>query len=450
MNKKHIGANKKRTNTPALNRRRVVAYRHEKYVPKNTDESTLLVNTSKSVVLESENLLKNTKKDVKKSKKGSKRLKSKQKEKNEKYVAKLDSDKKQSKKKGKKTTSKKTTDDKTTKETKSSKNKKQQSKVKEEVVETKEDVVVEVVDVKEENNETVKEVVKETTLENTEAKEENKFDEVKEKVGAATVAIGATTTKYWDKVKTSFTNFKNEKLKRDSDEPVTVKSIAKNGVQLFKERHNSFLDYIIDEPRANVINMIFSPGSAVKKVASAEGITLNVLALLFMNFMRWLAFGSFFAYGLNLFINNSAFSIARMNFSGTAKIAFLIAIFALAMEYAAYNVISLYCGIFREKVSASKLTDIAGRASLFLTILYAISAVLLGPLPILGIGLFIATCIIGIMLKIYGITIRVNLSMTKLIPIFILCVVISTMLFSKYVPLFSKDLIKIFETILNI
>ncbi len=447
MNKKHIGANKKRTNTPALNRRRVVAYRHEKYVPKNTDESTLLVNTSKSVVLESDNLLKDTKKDVKKSKKGSKRLKSKQKEKNGKYVAKLDSDKKQSKKKGKKTTSKKTTDDKTTKETKSSKNKKQQPKKSEEVIVEN---VEEVVDVKEENNEIVEEVVKETTLENTEAKEENKFDEVKEKVGAATVAIGATTTKYWDKVKTSFTNFKNEKFKRDSDEPVTIKSIAKNGVQLFKERHNSFLDYIIDEPRANVINMIFSPGSAVKKVASAEGITLNVLALLFMNFMRWLAFGSFFAYGLNLFINNSAFSIARMNFSGTAKITFLIAIFALAMEYAAYNVISLYCGIFRDKVSASKLTDIAGRASLFLTILYAISAVLLGPSPILGIGLFIATCIIGIMLKIYGITIRVNLSMSKLIPIFVLCVVISTILFSKYVPLFSKDLIKIFETILNI
>ena len=452
MSLSHLGAQKKRTNTPVANRRRVVEYRHKKYVPIVAEDledklTTATLSASKT-----------TKKKDTKKKDTKKKSTKKSKKKSTTYELKDGTKITTSKKKGAK--KKKKQEQKPKEELEKKKDEVLEEEIKDEILEEEiEKAIAEEVVAESEIELEEIELAEDSEVEATTDKQEKTLIEKSESVAQdAWKSVSAFGVSTWDKIKGSASDL-NEKRKENKEkraeekaerEPRTAKQVVKDGYQYLVDRHNSFMDYIIDEPKANIFKMIFSPAASVKNVASADNITMNVLALLFLNVVHWIAFGTFIAYGLSLFINSSGFSIARMNFTGAAKIVFLISLFATVFQYLSFNVISIYCGLFKDKVSASKLSDISGRAAPFTSILYLISAFLLKHNPVIGIGLFIASCILSIMLFTLGLTTRVKSSLTKLAPIIILCVVVSTVCFWRYFILFSADLIKIFEVILNI
>ena len=167
-----------------------------------------------------------------------------------------------------------------------------------------------------------------------------------------------------------------EEVQKEAEEKETLIEKFKNYRRTRIRKRNAFLDSVINEPKANIFKMLFCAGTAVKDVASVEDVTLNALAVLFLNAVKWIAFGALFACLIGQYINYLPFSTFRINFTGMAKIAFFIGILALAFEYLSYLLISIYCGIQRDNVKMRKLADIAARGSVLPTVLF-ISSILL-------------------------------------------------------------------------
>ncbi len=214
---------------------------------------------------------------------------------------------------------------------------------------------------------------------------------------------------------------------------------------------NLYLDSLIKEPKANMFKMLFQAGTAVKSVASVDNITLNSLAVLFINIIKWIAFGAGIACIIGKYVNIAPFSIVRLNFTSLSKIAVFIGLFAIIFEYLSYLLISIYCGLQMNYVKMRKLAEISARGSVLPTILYIIS-ILLMIYKGLGIGVlfFIASLFVALILKIYGLTQNIKISVTRQLPIYFLCVMLSVFCFVKILPYFSEGLLDIIKNILNI
>ena len=238
---------------------------------------------------------------------------------------------------------------------------------------------------------------------------------------------------------------KEEKVK----EPFSVKYKRFRKERI--DRRNAYLDSVINEPKANVAKMLLFAGTAVKSIASVRDVTLNGLAVLFLNAVKWLALGAVFANLIGLYINIFPFSVSRINFTGMAKIAVFIGLFALICEYASYLLISIYCGIQRDNVKMRKLADISARGSVLPTCLYIIAIILtIYKSVTIGTIFAISSIVVAFVLKVYGLTQHIKISVTKQLFIYFLCVFVSCLLFIKILPFFSENLINILKGLLNI
>ena len=237
----------------------------------------------------------------------------------------------------------------------------------------------------------------------------------------------------------------------ETKEELTFSQKVKNYRKDRRKKKNAYLDSLIAEPKANIFKMLFAAGTAVKSVASVRDVTLNSLAVLFLNIVKWIAFGGLFGTIIGKYINAYPFSTVRLNFTYMAKIAIFIAIFGIVCEYLSFLLISIYCGLQRDDVKMRKLADISARGSVLPTVLYVI-AILLMIYKNLTIGTIfaIASILIALVLKIYGFTQQIRISVTRQLPIYFLCAVLSLFAFIKVLPYFSEDLLKILANILNI
>lgn len=242
-----------------------------------------------------------------------------------------------------------------------------------------------------------------------------------------------------------------EEVQKEVEEKESLIDKFKNYRRTRIRKRNAFLDSVINEPKANIFKMLFCAGTAVKDVASVEDVTLNALAVLFLNAVKWIAFGALFACLIGQYINYLPFSTFRINFTGMAKIAFFIGVLALAFEYLSYLLISIYCGIQRDNVKMRKLADIAARGSVLPTVLFIISILLINYKGVLVGSIFAFTSVlISFILKIYGLTQRIKISVTKQLLIYFLCIFLSVFMFIKILPFFDEGLINILKGLLNI
>ena len=242
-----------------------------------------------------------------------------------------------------------------------------------------------------------------------------------------------------------------EEVQKEVEEKEFLIEKFKNYRRTRIRKRNAFLDSVINEPKANIFKMLFCAGTAVKDVASVEDVTLNALAVLFLNAVKWIAFGALFACLIGQYINYLPFSTFRINFTGMAKIAFFIGVLALAFEYLSYLLISIYCGIQRDNVKMRKLADIAARGSVLPTVLFVISILLIIYKGVLVGSIFAFTSVlISFILKIYGLTQRIKISVTKQLLIYFLCIFLSVFMFIKILPFFDEGLINILKGLLNI
>lgn len=251
-------------------------------------------------------------------------------------------------------------------------------------------------------------------------------------------------------------SFVNEPVKESvieevKKEDIKVKEVIKEKPLTRKERNNAYLDSLINEPKANIFKMLLFPGKAVKDVASVEGITLNAISIFVINMCKWIAFGAVFASIIGKYINIFPFSTTRLNFSSMAKISIFIALMAIICEYLSFLLISMYCGLQKDNVKMHKLADISARGSVLPTALYIISILLIYfKNTTIGAIFAIATMLIALVLKVYGFTENIKISVTKQLPIYFLCIILSLLAFIKVIPFFAEDLISILKNIMNL
>ncbi|MBR2067321.1 MAG: hypothetical protein IJ875_03565 [Solobacterium sp.] len=233
---------------------------------------------------------------------------------------------------------------------------------------------------------------------------------------------------------------KQPDIKNENNQTIQKDAKQKTYKQLKREARNAYLDSVIDEPKANILKMIFLPVDSVKSVASVKGVTLNALAVLFLNILHWLAFGSIFASLVYHMINQAPYSVARMSFSSASLIAFFIAGFALISEYAIYYILSIFCGLLGDKITMRKLADISARGSMTSTILYIIAVFLVHINPIFTFILAILGIFIGLYTRAIGFDKYIELPKGRVLLLLAICLAIIIYIFFKLLPLFSHDI----------
>ena len=237
----------------------------------------------------------------------------------------------------------------------------------------------------------------------------------------------------------------------EEETPLSRKEKRELKKAIRKETKTQLIDEIIDSPRAGLLVMLLAPGAAMKRVSTVEKTTLSAPSVFILNFMKWAAVGTFFALFIEKFINHFNYSFIRMNFTGTATMAFRFGVFGLIAEYLCWMVIGLFCGLIRRKVSTLKLMEVEARSALFVTLLFVIAALLVSK-DMFGYGVAVGICgmVAGLMTKGYGMDLVLPIGKnTQLILVVIL--VFAAMLGAyKYFPLTVSGLMDIFKAILNL
>ena len=221
--------------------------------------------------------------------------------------------------------------------------------------------------------------------------------------------------------------------------------------EIRKETKTQLLDEIIDSPKAGLLTMLLAPGYAMKKVSTVEKTTLAAPSVLLLNVIKWAAVGTFFAMFFEKFINHFNYSFVRLNFTGTASLAFRMGIFGLIAEYVSWIVISLFCGLIRRKISVFKLMEVEARSALGVALLFVIGAVLVWK-DMFAFGVIAGVCgiVVGIMTKGYGMDLVLPIGKNTQLVLVTALVIAATLISFSYFPLILSGLMDIFRTILNI
>ena len=218
-----------------------------------------------------------------------------------------------------------------------------------------------------------------------------------------------------------------------------------------KETRIQLLDEKIDSPRAGLLSMLLLPGRAMTRVASVEKTTLSAPSVLILNLIKWAAVGTFFAMFIEKFINIFNFSFIRLNFTGTAGLAFRFGIFGLAAEYLSYIVIGLFCGLIRKKISTLKLMEVESRSALAVALLFAAGCVLVWKdMLAFAVTAAAAGMVIGFITKGYGMDLVLTVGKNTQLVLVLVLVVCACLAGFRYFPLTVSGLMDIFKTILHL
>ena len=237
----------------------------------------------------------------------------------------------------------------------------------------------------------------------------------------------------------------------EDEAPLTKKEQRELKKEIRKETKKQLIDEIIDAPRANILLMLVAPGLAMKRVSSVTKTTISAPAVFILNVLKWAAVGTFYAMFIEKFINIFNYSFIRMNFTGTAGLAFRFGAFGFVAEYLSWIVISLFCGLIRRKTSVFKLMDVEGRSAPAVTLLFAAACVLVWK-DMLMWGFIAAVCgtVIGFMTKGYGMDLTLPIGKNTQLVLVLLIVAGVTYAAFKYFPIAVSGLDEIFKAILNI
>ncbi len=195
------------------------------------------------------------------------------------------------------------------------------------------------------------------------------------------------------------------------EQPRVKKSFAERiqEYQAYRRRKKlEDLDEMIDRPTANIFEMLIKPVSSMERISKAGYATVSRFTILALNIIKWLIFGSFFAHVLRDMISAVEFSTVQINFTFAAGIAFKIALFALAAEYAGYYILSLVSGLLRKPVSMAALIDVEGRSSLSSALVFLLACFFVRRNIGIGFALIIAGLIYEVVMKTYGITLTMK------------------------------------------
>lgn len=315
-----------------------------------------------------------------------------------------------------------------------------------EVTETSEDNAAEV------QSEEVKEAAepvetdKAETADTETEQEQREPEEIKEETPATEVPAEEVSAPETESTEVSETTQEPEE-----DAPLTKKEQRELKKEIRKETRKQLIDEIIDAPRANILLMLVAPGLAMKRVSSVTKTTISAPAVFILNVLKWAAVGTFFAMFIEKFINIFNYSFIRLNFTGTAGLAFRFGAFGFVAEYLSWIVISLFCGLIRRKTSVFKLMDVEGRSAPAVTLLFAAACVLVWK-DMLMWGFIAAVCgmVIGFMTKGYGMDLTLPIGKNTQLVLVLLIVAGVTYAAFRYFPIAVSGLAEIFKAILNI
>ena len=197
--------------------------------------------------------------------------------------------------------------------------------------------------------------------------------------------------------------------------------------------------------------MLLLPGRAMTRVASVEKTTLSAPSVLILNLIKWAAVGTFFAMFIEKFINIFNFSFIRLNFTGTAGLAFRFGIFGLVAEYLSYIIIGLFCGLIRKKISTLKLMEVESRSALAVALLFAAGCVLVWKdMLAFAVTAAAAGMVIGFITKGYGMDLVLTIGKNTQLVLVLILVVCACLAGFRYFPLTVSGLMDIFRTILHL
>jgi len=233
--------------------------------------------------------------------------------------------------------------------------------------------------------------------------------------------------------------------------PMTKKEKRAEKKAIRKETKIQLIDEKIDAPKAGLLTMLLMPGRAMTRVSSVEKTTLSIPSVFILNLIKWISVGAFFAVFFERFINQFNYSFIRMNFTGTASLAFRFGVFGLIAEYLCYMIIGIFCGLIRRKISTLKLMEVESRSALAVALLFAAGCALVYfGYSAFGCAAAAAGMAVGFITKGYGLdrvlTIGKN---TQLVLVMVLTAAVTVAAFS-YFPLTVSGLIDIFKTILHL
>lgn len=237
----------------------------------------------------------------------------------------------------------------------------------------------------------------------------------------------------------------------EPEEKLTRKEKRELRKEIRKETKTQLIDEIIDAPRANIFVMLLAPGYAMKRVAGVEKTTLSAPSVFILNLLKWGAIGTYFAMFIEKFINIFNYSFIRMNFTGTANLAFRFGIFGFVFEYLSWILIGIFCGLIRKKISTLKLMEVEGRSAPAIALLFVIGCVLLWK-DFFSYAVIAGVCgiVIGFMTKGYGMDLVLPIGKNTQLVLVMLMVIASMFAAYRYFPLTVSGLTDIFKAILNI
>jgi hypothetical protein len=218
-----------------------------------------------------------------------------------------------------------------------------------------------------------------------------------------------------------------------------------------RETQIQLIDEKIDAPKAGLLTMLLMPGRAMTRVSSVEKTTLSIPSVFILNLIKWLAVGAFFAVQIEKFINQFNYSFVRMNFTGTASLAFRFGIFGLIAEYLCYIIIGIFCGLIRRKISTLKLMEVESRSALAVAVLFAAGCALayFGHFAF-AFAAAAAGMTIGFITKGYGLDRVLTIGKNTQLVLAVLLVAAVTVAAFSYYPLTVSGLVDIFKTILHL
>ncbi|MBQ7993701.1 MAG: hypothetical protein IJ252_11805 [Solobacterium sp.] len=249
---------------------------------------------------------------------------------------------------------------------------------------------------------------------------------------------------------TQFIDIPQEPVK-EPEVPMTKKEKRAEKKAIRKETKIQLIDEKIDAPKAGLLTMLLMPGRAMTRVSSVEKTTLSIPSVFILNLIKWISVGAFFAVFFERFINQFNYSFIRMNFTGTASLAFRFGVFGLIAEYLCYMIIGIFCGLIRRKISTLKLMEVESRSAPAVALLFAAGCALVYfGYSAFGCAAAAAGMAVGFITKGYGLdrvlTIGKN---TQLVLVMVLTAAVTVAAFS-YFPLTVSGLIDIFKTILHL
>ena len=242
-----------------------------------------------------------------------------------------------------------------------------------------------------------------------------------------------------------------EEETKQYQKPKTLKEKTAASKAKRRRRKLENLDEMIDRPKAGLIRMLLFPGTSMDNVSTAGYPTISMFSALWLNILKWAAFGSFFAVVLRDYISIFEFSIIQLNFTESAWIAFKIGIFGLAAEYFCYYVLFVITGLIRKPVRSSILVDVASRSSLASALAFLAACFAVHHSVSLGFAVMIGALVFEIVMKAHAIHLTVDgLSSTARFWIILMLVTLVAFVSFKYFSLALNDVVQLLTHVLNL